>query len=73
MMQFSILRGNSNLRRENYNARSDYNSAPRFRRPAGRGCGLPRANLNLNAAFVSGTPGNQGRGGDPRQRQQRQN
>ena len=72
MMQFSTLRGNSNLHRENYNTRSDYNSAPRFRRSAGRGGGLPRANLNMNAAFVSGTPGNQGQGGGPRQRQQRQ-
>ena len=63
MMQFSA----------NYNTRSDYNSAQRFRRSAGRGGGLPRANLNINAAFVSGTLGNQGRGGGPRQRQQRQN
>ena len=71
MMHFSALRGNSNDCRDNYNTRSDYNSASRFRRSAGRGGGLPRANLNTTAAFA--TPGNQGRGGVPRQRQQRQN
>ena len=60
MMQFSALRGGSNPHRDNYNTRSSYNSAPCFGRSAGQGGGLPRANLTMNAAFISGTRGNQG-------------